>query len=411
MADRPRLCGVEPMDDGADGDPPVSGERALTVLMTADAVGGVWTYAMGLGRALASQGVKVAVAVMGEAPSEAQRREARSIDGLELHVGPYRLEWMDDPWTDVADAGRWLLELEARLTPDVVHLNGYCHGALPWRAPTLMVAHSCVLSWWRAVFGEPAPMRYRRYRDEVARGIAAAAALVAPTRAMLDAISEHYGGVGPALRRVVPNAADPERFRPGSKELYVLAAGRIWDQAKNIAALADVAPRVGCPIFAAGNTRHPEGGRRSVRPLFALGRLAPEELMRWMASAAIYALPARYEPFGLSILEAALSGCALVIGDIPSLRETWDGAALFVPPDDGVALERALSRVVEDGALRTRLAASARQRALRFSPRRMARRHLAMYHHLIAAAAGRSVDVGTAVRGGRPARAAAGGAR
>ncbi len=33
-------------------------------------------------------------------------------------------------------------------------------------------------------------------------------------------------------------------------------------------------------------------------------------------------LPARYEPFGLSVLEAALSGCALVLGDIPSLRES-----------------------------------------------------------------------------------------
>ena len=52
-----------------------------------------------------------------------------------------------------------------------------------------------------------------------------------------------------------------------------------------------------------------------------------------MGRAAIYALPARYEPFGLSILEAALSGCALVIGDIPSLREIWADAALFVPSD------------------------------------------------------------------------------
>ena len=44
-----------------------------------------------------------------------------------------------------------------------------------------------------------------------------------------------------------------------------------------------------------------------------------------MARASIYALPARYEPFGLSILEAALSGAALVLGDIPSLREVWGG--------------------------------------------------------------------------------------
>ena len=35
--------------------------------------------------------------------------------------------------------------LERRLRPDVVHLNGYTHGALPWRAPVLVVGHSCVL--------------------------------------------------------------------------------------------------------------------------------------------------------------------------------------------------------------------------------------------------------------------------
>jgi hypothetical protein len=45
-------------------------------------------------------------------------------------------------------------------------------------------------------------------------------------------------------------------------------------------------------------------------------------------------LPARYEPFGLSVLEAALSGCALVPGDIASLRGNWDGVAEFVCPDD-----------------------------------------------------------------------------
>ena len=68
-----------------------------------------------------------------------------------------------------------------------------------------------------------------------------------------------------------------------------------------------------------------------------LGKLSESELARHYARAAIYCLPARYEPFGLSVLEAALSGCALVLGDIPSLRENWTGAAEFAPPDDASA--------------------------------------------------------------------------
>ena len=60
--------------------------------------------------------------------------------------------------------------------------------------------------------------------------------------------------------------------------------------------------------------------------------------------AAIYALPARYEPFRLEVLEAAAPGCALVLGDIASLRELWDGAALFVAPDDDRALRARAER-------------------------------------------------------------------
>ena len=40
---------------------------------------------------------------------------------------------MDDPWRDVAESGHWLLDLEEQYAPDVVHLNRYGHGALPWQ--------------------------------------------------------------------------------------------------------------------------------------------------------------------------------------------------------------------------------------------------------------------------------------
>src|SRR5688572_5143650 len=126
------------------------GDRAAAprhVMMTADAVGGVWRYSIDLGAALAGRGVRTTVAVMGPAPDEAQRREADRA-GVTIVDRPYRLEWMDEPWDDVEHAGRWLLSLERALQPDVVHLNGYCHAALPWYAPVLVVAHSCVGSWW-----------------------------------------------------------------------------------------------------------------------------------------------------------------------------------------------------------------------------------------------------------------------
>jgi glycosyltransferase involved in cell wall biosynthesis len=288
---------------------------------------------------------------------------------------------MEDPWRDVAMAGDWLLALEERERPDVVHLNGYVHAALEWRSPRVVVGHSCVLSWWQAVLGERAPAKYGRYRREVMRGLRAADAVVAPTQAMLQALREHYGA--PLRGTVISHGVDSTHFSVWRKEPFVLAAGRIWDQAKNLGALASVAPHLRWPVYLAGTARHPADGERRQEGIRALGWLEPEELHRWMARASIYAFPARYEPFGLSVLEAALSGCALVLGDVTSLREVWGDGATFVPPEDGEALLEAVERLAHDDSLRARMSSAARGRALGFTADRMARRYVDLYRELV----------------------------
>jgi glycosyltransferase involved in cell wall biosynthesis len=115
-----------------------------------------------------------------------------------------------------------------------------------------------------------------------------------------------------------------------------------------------------------------------------LGRLSREELARWLSRASIFVHPARYEPFGLAVLEAALSGCALVLGDLGSLRENWDGAATFVPPWDEEALAAAIAQLVADERGRRALAARARSRALALTPARMAASYLECYRALAA---------------------------
>lgn len=352
------------------------------VLMTADAAGGVWMYALELAAHLARLGVRTTLATMGEPLRATQRDQARAVPGLKIAEGDFKLEWMEDPWRDLATAGDWLLGLEERECPDVVHLNGYALSPLAWHAPRVVVAHSCVLSWWKAVLGERAPAKYDRYRRAVARGLRAADAVVSPTRAMLRSLRDHYGA--PARARVIPNGVTVERFAVAPKEPFVLGAGRIWDQAKNLGALAAVAPHLAWPVYLAGSEDPPEGTRRRHAGVRALGWVEPETLRGWMSRASIYAFPARYEPFGLSILEAALSGCALVLGDIPTLREVWADAAVYVPPDDGQALLDQIERLVVAPVRRRTLAAASRRRAAAFTAERMARRYLALYRELVA---------------------------
>jgi len=164
----------------------------------------------------------------------------------------------------------------------------------------------------------------------------------------------------------------------------VFSAGRLWDEAKNTVALAAVGPRIAASVFFAGETRAPHGGPTASFPgVQLLGRLDSVSLSSWYSRAGIYALPARYEPFGLTALEAAMSGCALVLGDIPSLREVWGTAARYVHPDDHRGLEDVLNELLLNTSLRNRYAARAMGRAREFTPARQADHYLAVYREMV----------------------------
>lgn len=361
------------------------------VLMTADTVGGVWTFALELARGLGPHCMEVILVTMGGLPSDDQRRDAASLSNVRLLASNYRLEWMSNPWPDVDDSGRWLLELAARYEPDVIHLNGYCHGALPFRAPVVVTGHSCVLSWWKAVRGENAPPEWNTYSRRVREGLQAADLITAPSDSMLHEIERYYGpGLPPA--RCVPNGRAPGLFRPENKRPMIFAAGRLWDEAKNMRALTSIAASLPWPVWVAGEDRHPvnppaDAGWPTDGAL-RLGHLAPRTVADCYAFAAIYAHPARYEPFGLTVLEAAMSGCALVLGDIPSLRENWNGAALFVPPGEPEQLKTALLELISQPALREQLSQRSLARSRMFSAEAMAAGYMAAYS---AVTAGREV--------------------
>lgn len=347
-----------------------------SILMTADAAGGVWAYSLDLARALAPSGITVTLALMGPQATASQRREAAGIPNLEIVESVFRLEWMDDPWDDVGRAGEWLLGLEEELSPDIVHLNGYAHASAGFKAPVLVAAHSCVLSWWKAVKGEELPAQWERYREEVSRGIMSADMVVAPTNAMLRSIYQNY--YVRSSCRVIYNGRSESPFRRGPKEPFVFTAGRLWDEAKNIRTLSKAAASIPWPVRAAGEGWVDEDGG-----IENLGRLSEREMADHMSRASIFALPALYEPFGLSILEAALSGCALVLGDIPSLREIWGDAAVFVEARDICALGDSIGSLIRDRDALREYSTRAFLKARNFTPEAAAAGYVSAYERLL----------------------------
>lgn len=351
----------------------------LRLLLATDAVGGVWTYSLELARALKPLGVEAVLAVTGPAPSASQREAAgdtRLIDtGLPL-------EWVETDAGRVKRAGEDLACIAAREGADVVQASSAALLAGgSFDQPCVAVQHSCVATWWAAVKGTPLPRDFQWRRELVATGLANADAVVAPTAAFAEATQREYGH--PATVAVVHNGRTRHEPRPLPQGDFALTVGRLWDEGKNVRTLDRAAARLEEPFQAVGPTSGPNDACIVLEHLGAVGQLSETRLNGLLAARPVFASAALYEPFGLSALEAAQAGCALVLSDIPTHRELWDGVALFVDPRDDEAFASAISGLLSKREERNRLGDRAREHARRFTPERMASEMAEIYARVL----------------------------
>jgi glycosyltransferase involved in cell wall biosynthesis len=231
------------------------------------------------------------------------------------------------------------------------------------------------------VKGTPLPDDFRWRSDLVAQGLSKADAVVAPSRAFAAATERAYD----LDRRVlaVHNGRTAQKLRELPQGDFVFTAGRLWDEGKNVATLDRAAARIRAPFQTAGSTEGPNGASIALEHLIALGNLSEARVAGVLAARPIFASAALYEPFGLSVLEAAQGGCALVLSDIATHRELWDGAALFVDPRDDAAFASAVNDLLDRHEERERLGQIARERARQYSPQRMARQMADIYARVL----------------------------
>ncbi|MBV8084344.1 MAG: glycosyltransferase family 4 protein [Chloroflexi bacterium] len=381
--------------------------------MTTDVVGGVWDFCCALTSELTSLGHRVTLLALGE-PSATQRNQARGACA-ELRSAPLKLEWMVGSAGDVQRSRLLLARMADELRPDVVHANQYALATAGVNAPVVLTAHSDVLSWHVWSTGQPADPEWQSYRELVRASLLAADAVVAVSAFLAAELTRLYD-LDPGIRVIhngwpaPPNSVPPPPAAGGEgrpalseaegvrapagqpsepvREELTFLAGRLWDQAKNVplAARAAAGWQPG-PVLVAGEAHHPETGSHAVLqpPLESLGQLPRYELVRWLSLARVYLSPARYDPFGLLPLQAALAGCALLLSDIPSYLELWDGAAVFFRSDDEYDLRSKWATLLKSPTQAAAYAHKASQRArANYTAKRMAADYLALYQTLTA---------------------------
>lgn len=361
----------------------------MRLMLVTDAVGGVWTYSLDLARALRQWDVEAFLAVIGPSPSAEQRREARE---FELTDTGLPLDWAARRPDLIRRAGCALAELAVKEGADLVQTNSAALLAdCEFDQPVIALQHSCVATWWATVKGTALPHDFGWRRDLIECGLNRAAAVVAPSAAFAAMTARTYALTRPVHAVHNGRRALPMKRRP--MEDFVFTAGRLWDEGKNGRVLDQAAGLLSVAIQAAGPVDGPNGASMSFEHLQCLGELAPSGIAERLAGRPIFASAALYEPFGLSVLEAAQAGCALVLSDIPTFRELWIDCAIFVPADDPEAFADSIQRLLANPGKRMDLGIAARMHALRYTPETMAQRMVQIYEGVLSALIGQPARV------------------
>ena len=367
----------------------------MHVLVTADTLSGAWTYTRELVTGLVTRGVRVTLVSFGEIPLPEQVRWMESLHGLDYRPTAFRLEWMQEAESDSLDSADFLATLVRELKPDVLHLNQFIYGALPVNVPRVVMAHGDLITWTQAVEGyTPRPTRWLKwYRDMVIAGIRGADAVVAPSGWMLDSIRSCY--TEPQREAVIYPGRNPIFFNPYiNKEDSVLSIGRLVDAGKQVFLLTQCVHPV--PVCIVGSEQTVPIPRVPIRADVKLaldensvairGPQTEAQLRALYSRASIYAATSRYEPLGMTALEAALSRCAIVANDIPSFREIWGDAALYFRTNDAASLAENIRQLNADRDLCRAYGNLAYTRAReRFTTKRMIDDYLQLYRSLASA--------------------------
>lgn len=356
--------------------------QKTNILMTTDTIGGVWTYTMGLCRALKKYPLKIHLIGLGKLPTQNQENELKNLENVKFYPTDYKLEWMENAHHDIEKTRLKIIEIANDTSPHLFHFNNFICDIGYESTPKITVFHSCVQTWWKAVKSESAPVGWNLYKNHVEKALNQSNVVVFPAGAMREDARELYGINSSTA--VISNARTHYPITRLRKKNMIFCSGRVWDEAKNMSAIFKIASNLPWPVYVAGDEKPKHESQKSdFENVRFLGKLTPHEMEQWHYSSKIYINPALYEPFGLAVLEAAHAGCALLLSDIKSLKELWQNEALFFDPNNEEDILNKVLTLIKNKELRNELREKSQNHARRFNSSKMGKCYYQLYRHLM----------------------------
>lgn len=354
----------------------------MKILMTTYTTGVVWTYVMNLCKSLERYNVEIHLLSMGKLLNKEQSEQINLLNNVNIYESSHKLDWMCTSAEDFTSAKQWVAHKYETIQPDLIHFNNYGQTMGVWNCPVITVYHFCVLTWWISLYNSQPPAKWTKYIESVRNAIRISNVVVAPSESMLKLAEEANGEIPQS--HIINYGSDNGYLEKVDNQYIVLSAGCLNNEAKNIQLLLKIAKNIEWPVCIAGNYNSVEESNiANAKNVFFLGELSKVHFKNYMDRSAIFVMPAKYEPFGFAVLEAAKSNCALVLANIPSLVEIWGDAAIYFDPNDESDAQEAISLLIKDEQLRSEMTKRAFERSKEFTADRMADEYVDLYESLV----------------------------
>jgi phosphatidylinositol alpha-mannosyltransferase len=257
---------------------------------------------------------------------------------------------------------------------DLVHVHSPLTPVLPLIA--IDAAEVPIVGTFHTYFERS--LGYRVFRQALQDRLGRLSAAIAVSPSTVVALERYFE----ADWTIIPNGIDTDSFRPDAT-----APAALDGDVPSILFLGRFDPRNGLSTLIAAFKHLKSWGRRARLVVVGDGPLRLHYRSRagsdpdilfvgpvlegrpgYYANSAVYACPTTKASFGITLLEAMACRTPIVCSDILGFRDVVSHGreALMVPRDDSRALALALARLLEDDALRARLGATGRERALAY---------------------------------------------
>ncbi len=185
--------------------------------------------------------------------------------------------------------------------------------------------------------------------------------------------------------RIVPNGVEIAAYRPGTKRAGSVAFLGRDDPRKGLDVLLTAWPAVLEAVPRAHLTVMGASRDLSVPGVTYLGRVSEQEKADVLSTTEIYCAPnLGGESFGIVLVEAMASGCAVLASGIPAFAHVVSDAGALVAPQDPVGLASRIVSLLVDDTRREELQSAALVRAAEFEGRTVATLFEQAYHDAIA---------------------------